>query len=127
MTDYCLVSIIDDDVSVREALPDLVRELGYAAEAFASAEEFLSSASMCRTDCLLLDISMPGMSGPDLHSELALQGRNIPIIYITGCRDTTAPACMRKHGAVDCLYKPFSDGALIRALSAALQASHSIN
>lgn len=127
MVEHSLVSIVDDDVSVRESLPDLLREFGYAVEAFSSAEEFLASSSMGRTDCLLLDIAMPGMSGPDLHSELALRGRHIPVIYITGAGDTTAYARKLKHGAVDCLHKPFSDGALLRALNAAFQAGQAIN
>jgi len=116
-----LVSVVDDDVSVRESLPDLLRELGYAAVAFSSAEEFLASDSIGQTECLLLDIAMPGISGPDLHSELTLQGRNIPVIYITGGGDQTTRACMLKRGAVECLRKPFSDEALLKALNVAFQ------
>jgi len=114
-----LVSVIDDDVSVRESLPDLLRMLGYAAEAFSSAAEFLASGSVGRADCLLLDIAMPGMSGPDLQKKLTLKGHDIPVIYITGCEDATTRARMLKDGAVECLHKPFSDGALLRALNAA--------
>jgi len=114
---HSLVSVIDDDVSVRESLPDLLRMLGYDAEAFASADEFLASGSVGQTDCLLLDIAMPGMSGPDLQSELTLKGQDIPIIYITGCGDTTTRVRMLKNGAAECLYKPFSDGALVKALN----------
>ena len=105
MLGHSLVSVVDDDVSVRESLPDLLRELGYAAAAFSSAEEVLASDCIGQTECLLLDIAMPGISGPDLHSELTLQGRNIPVIYITGGGDQTTRACMLKRGAVECLRK----------------------
>ena len=121
MLGHSLVSVVDDDVSVRESLPDLLRELGYAAAAFSSAEEFLASDSIGQTECLLLDIAMPGISGPDLHSKLTLQGRNIPVIYITGGGDQTTRARMLKRGAVECLRKPFSDEALLKALNVAFQ------
>ena len=127
MLGHSLVSVVDDDVSVRESLPDLLRELGYAAAAFSSAEEFLASDSIGQTECLLLDIAMPGISGPDLHSELTLQGRNIPVIYITGGEDPTTRARMLKRGAVECLRKPFSDVALLKALNVAFQESRTIN
>jgi len=118
MTKNSLVSVIDDDVSVRESLPDLLRMLGYAAEAFASAGEFLASGAIRQTDCLLLDIAMPDVSGPDLQSELAHKGEDIPIIFITGCEDEATRARVLKDGAVECLYKPFSDRALVTALNA---------
>ena len=127
MLGHSLVSVVDDDVSVRESLPDLLRELGYAAVAFSSAEEFLASDSIGQTECLLLDITMPGISGPELHSELTLQGRNIPVIYITGGGDSTTRARMLKRGAVECLRKPFSDEALLKALSVAFQGSRTVN
>ena len=127
MLRHSLVSVVDDDVSVRESLPDLLRELGYAAAAFSSAEEFLASDCIGQTECLLLDIAMPGISGPDLHIELTLQGRNIPVIYITGGGDPTTRARMLKRGAVECLLKPFSDEALLKALNVAFQRSRTIN
>ena len=122
-----LVSVIDDDVSVRESLPDLLRMLGYAAEAFSSADEFLASGSVGRTDCLLLDIAMPIMSGPDLQKKLTLKGHDIPIIYITACEDATTRARVLKSGAVECLHKPFSDGALLSALHAAFNRTRGRN
>jgi FixJ family two-component response regulator len=125
MVGNSLVSVIDDDVSVREALPDLLRELGYTVEAFASAEAFLASETKNYTDCLLLDIAMPGMSGPDLRGVLARQGRSIPIIYITG--DVPARAATVEDGVVECLYKPFSDSALMRALNAAIDGNRTVN
>ena len=118
-----LVSVVDDDESVRESLPDLLREFGFAVRAFSSAEEFLSSDCVGQTRCLLLDIAMPGMTGPDLQRELTLRGQEIPIVFITAHRDETVRPRLLEDGAVECLYKPFSDTALLRALNAALRVS----
>jgi FixJ family two-component response regulator len=118
-----LVSVVDDDESVRESLPDLLREFGFAAEAFSSAEEFLASASVRQTRCLLLDIAMPGMTGPDLQQELKHRGKQIPIIFITGHGDKTIRPRVLEQGAVECLFKPFSETALLNALKAAFQMS----
>ena len=87
-----LLSVVDDDESVRESLPDLLREFGFAARAFSSAEEFLSSGCVDETSCLILDIAMPGMTGPELHQELKRRGQEIPVIFITGQRDETIRA-----------------------------------
>jgi FixJ family two-component response regulator len=118
-----LVSVIDDDESVRESLPDLLREFGFAAQAFSSAEAFLASEHLGQTSCLVLDVGMPGMSGPDLQRELARRGQRIPIVFITARKDETVRARVLAEGAVDCLFKPFSDTALLDALNAALRAS----
>jgi len=115
-----LVSVVDDDESVRESLPDLLREFGFAVEAFSSAEAFLGSACVDSTRCLILDIAMPGMSGPDLQRELTLRGYGIPIIFITAHGDAADRPRLIRQGAVDCLLKPFSEAALLKALSAAL-------
>jgi FixJ family two-component response regulator len=115
-----LVSVVDDDESVRESLPDLLREFGFAVEAFASAEAFLASGHLGTTRCLILDIAMPGMSGPDLQLELIRRGHPIPIIFITAHGDAAERPRQIRQGAVDCLFKPFSEAALLRALSAAL-------
>jgi FixJ family two-component response regulator len=115
-----LVSVVDDDESVRESLPDLLREFGFAVEAFASAEEFLASDRVHETCCLILDIAMPGMSGPELQRELALQRRQIPIIFITAHGDQMTRPRLIAQGAIDCLLKPFSDTALRTALDTAL-------
>ncbi|HEY4922543.1 MAG TPA: response regulator [Xanthobacteraceae bacterium] len=115
-----LVSIVDDDESVRESLPDLLTELGFAVEAFASAEAFLASDCIGRTSCLLLDIAMPGMKGPDLQRELTLRRQAIPIVYITACRGDAVRPQLLENGAVQCLFKPFSDTALREALDSAL-------
>ncbi len=117
-----LVSIVDDDESARESLPDLIREFGYAAQAFSSAEAFLASEYVDQTKCLILDISMPGgMSGPDLQRELARRGQKIPIVFMTAHGDESIRPRLLEQGAVECLYKPFSDTALLHALQAALR------
>ena len=116
-----LVSVVDDDESVRESLPDLLKELGYAARTFASAEEFLVSSYVGQTSCLILDVAMPGMSGPDLERELKRQGYAIPIIFITAVGDERMRPRLLQEGAVDCLFKPFGDIALNEALSSALR------
>ena len=115
-----LVSVVDDDESVRELLPDLLTEFGLAVRAFSSAEEFLNSKSLARTRCLILDIAMPGMSGPDLQRELKRRRLGIPIVYITADADESVRPRMLEQGAVDCLFKPFSDSDLRKALEVAL-------
>lgn len=114
--------VVDDDESVRESLPDLLREFGFAARAFSSANEFLSSGCVDETSCLILDIAMPGMSGPELQQELKHRGQDIPIIFITGQRDETTRARMLKQGAAGFLFKPFSDADLLVAIKTALPA-----
>jgi FixJ family two-component response regulator len=116
-----LVSIVDDDVSVRESLPDLLRQFGFAAEAFSSAEEFLASDVIDETSCLLLDIAMPGMSGADLQRELTHRQQNIPIVFITAHGDRIDRPRLLARGVVECLFKPFSEAALLDALNAALR------
>ena len=113
--------MVDDDESVRESLPDLVREFGYSAQAFSSAEAFLASDYVDQTRCLILDFSMPaGMSGPDLQRELSRRRREIPIIFITASTDKTVRPRLLEQGAVECLFKPFSDTALLEAVNSAL-------
>ncbi|HYG06396.1 MAG TPA: response regulator [Stenotrophomonas sp.] len=123
MAQPLLVSVIDDDESVREALPDLLREFGFAVAAFSSAEAFLVSPELEQVRCLLLDIAMPGMSGPELLRELRRQGRQIPVIFITAHGEAADRPRLLQQGAVDCLFKPFSEADLIRALNAALPVS----
>ncbi|PYP61608.1 MAG: two-component system response regulator [Gemmatimonadetes bacterium] len=118
-----LVSVVDDDESVRESLPDLLREFGFTVETFASAEEFLASESVAQTRCLLLDIAMPGMSGPALQVELARQRRSIPIVFITANADENLRPQLLESGAVDCLFKPFTESALLAAVTLALRAA----
>jgi FixJ family two-component response regulator len=116
-----LVSVVDDDESIRESLPDLLKEFGYAARTFSSAEEFLGSDCVDKTRCLMLDIGMPGMTGPDLQRELKLRGQPIPIVFITALRDEAIRKRLLEEGAVECLFKPFSDTDLLEALNAALR------
>ena len=118
-----LLSVVDDDESIRESLPGLIKEFGFAARAISSAEEFLSSGAVDETSCLILDIAMPGMSGPELHQELKRRGEAVPVIFITGQKDERIRARAFEQGAVGFLLKPFSDAALLAAIKAALQAS----
>ena len=120
-TQRSLVSVVDDDESVRESLPHLLRKFGFAAEAFASAEEFLASEFVGQTKCLILDIAMPGMSGPALQVELSRRHRPIPIVFITAHGDDTVRPRVLQAGAVECLLKPFSATALRSAVDAALR------
>jgi FixJ family two-component response regulator len=113
--------VVDDDRSIRESLPQLLKAYGYAVHAFTSAEEFLASDCVDQTDCLILDITMPGMSGPELQAKLAHR-RRIPIIFITATVDNAIRLRVLAAGAIDCLYKPFSEDALLKALDAALGA-----
>ena len=115
-----LVSVVDDDESVRESLPDLIQEFGFAVETFASAEEFLTSGRISDTHCLVLDVAMPGMSGPDLQRELVRRRHKVPIVFITAHADKSDIPRIMGQGAVACLLKPFSDTALREALNAAL-------
>jgi FixJ family two-component response regulator len=123
MTSRSLVSVVDDDESVRESLPDLLTELGFAVRAFSSAEEFLASDAVASTRCLILDIAMPGMSGPDLQRELTRRGQRIPIVFITAHGDESVRPRLIEQGAVDCLFKPFSETALQEAVDAAFRVS----
>jgi FixJ family two-component response regulator len=116
-----LVSVVDDDESVRESLPDLIRQFGFAAQAFSSAEAFLASDVVTETSCLLLDIAMPGMSGPELQQELIRRRREIPTVFITAQGDEAVRSRLLARGAVECLFKPFSATALLDALHAALR------
>ena len=111
-----LVSVVDDDESVRESLPDLLNEFGYSARTFSSALQFLASDALDLTRCLLLDIAMPGMTGLELQSELKRRDKRIPIIFITATRDDAVRARVVELGAAACLMKPFSDTALLGAL-----------
>jgi FixJ family two-component response regulator len=118
-----LLSVVDDDESIRESLPDLIKEFGFSARAFSSAEEFLSSGAVAETGCLILDIAMPGMSGPELYEELKRRGEKIPVIFITGQKDERVRARAFEQGAAGFLLKPFSEVALLAAIKTALQTS----
>jgi len=115
--------VVDDDESVRESLPDLLNEFGFEAQAFSSAQDFLESESIAETRCLVLDVAMPGMTGPDLQRELKNRDQSIPIVFITGQRDEAIRPRLIAQGAVDCLFKPFEPTDLLQALNTALRAS----
>jgi FixJ family two-component response regulator len=115
-----IVAVVDDDESIRDSLPDLLRQFGLAARAFASAQEFLAYDYIADTRCLILDITMPGTSGPDLQRELIRRGYAIPTIFITARSTDSIPPDLFQEGAVTCLFKPFSGADLRAALNAAL-------
>jgi FixJ family two-component response regulator len=122
MVKPALVSVVDDDESVRESLPDLIKEFGYSVQTFSSAEAFLASDYVGQTQCLLLDVAMPpGMSGPDLQQELIRRRQRIPIVFITANGDKAIRERLLEQGAAACLFKPFSDTALLKALQDALE------
>jgi FixJ family two-component response regulator len=120
-----LVSVVDDDESVRESLPDLLQQFGFATVAFPSAEAFLASDAVSETNCLLLDIAMPGMSGPDLQQELTRRRQKIPIVFITAHGDSADRPRLLARGAVECLFKPFSEADLLDAVRSALRSNPS--
>jgi FixJ family two-component response regulator len=117
-----VISIIDDDPSVREATKSLVRSLGYSAEVFSSAEEYLESDRMRNSSCLITDLHMPGMSGADLQDHLIAEGLRIPIIFVTAYFEEGVRARVMDAGAYGFLRKPFADENLIECLDKALGA-----
>jgi FixJ family two-component response regulator len=120
MNPLLLVSIVDDDESIRESLPDLLKMFGLASQTFSSAEEFLAKDGISRSKCLILDLAMPGMSGAELQNELNRREIKVPIIFITGHRDETLRSRLIEQGAIACLIKPFSEAAMLDALNSAL-------
>jgi FixJ family two-component response regulator len=115
-----LVSVVDDDESIREALPDLLKEFGFSAMTFVSGEAYLGSKYVKKTKCLILDVAMPGMSGPDVQKALAERGMKTPIIFITARAESLDAEA--RNGAVACLLKPFNDTELLEALKKAFKA-----
>ncbi len=115
-----LVSIVDDDLSVRRALGRLVQAEGYAVATFASAREFLDSTALALAACLVLDISMEGMSGFDLQARLAADRPSLPIIFITALDDATTRERFRRSGVAELLRKPFDEHVLFHAITRAL-------
>ena len=116
-----LVCIVDDDASIADSTRYLVGAFGFRAEAFSSAQEFLSSSLVEETRCLILDVRMPGMDGLELQRYLAKAAQRIPIVFITAHRDEAIRTRVLEEGAVECLFKPFSDTAVLEALNTALQ------
>jgi FixJ family two-component response regulator len=123
MSERSLVCLVDDDESVRESLPDFLNAFGFDVRPFSSAKAFLASDCLGQCDCLILDIAMPEMSGPDLQAELKRLGRESPIIFITAHINEKIRLQALDQGAVAYLYKPFSQAALLEALAAATQPS----
>jgi FixJ family two-component response regulator len=121
MTSLPLVAVVDDDESVRESLPALLEALGFSTQACSTAAEFLASEALERTNCLVLDVAMPGMSGPELQEELTRRGYAIPIVFITAHIDELMRQRLLERGAVACLYKPCSVDDLLQAVRAALE------
>jgi len=123
MSENPLIAVVDDDASMRGALRNLLRSVGFRAAAFASAEEFLQASQIQDTACAIVDVRMPGMSGLELQQHLATIQCPVPLIFITAHGDAEARARALRAGAVDFLYKPFSEEVLLRAIQSALQAS----
>ena len=115
-----LISIVDDDDSLRNSLNNLIRSVGFRSQGFSSAEAFLNSSELHDTACLILDVRMPGMSGLDLQRQLVAANSPIPIVFITSHGDDDARARALAAGAVDFLYKPFREEALLKAIESAL-------
>ena len=120
MKERLLISVVDDDQSIRESLPELLNELGFAARTFSSAEEFLLSDAASRSSCVLLDVGMPVMTGPELFRELRRRNVKIPVVFITARRDEAARSQLLNDGAVECLFKPFDETAMLQALNKAI-------
>jgi FixJ family two-component response regulator len=120
MRSTSLISIVDDDESIREATKGLVRSLGYQAATFASAEEFLQSDNLGNTDCLIADVQMPGLSGIDLQHSLIARGVQMPTIFITAFPEEGTRTQAMTAGAVGYLGKPFSEESLLKCLDSAL-------
>jgi len=115
------ISLVDDNEAVRESIPDLLRQCGFDVQPFSSAEAFLASDALASTACLILDVGLPGMSGPDLQDELSRRGVKIPIVFITAQGDQSLRPRLVARGAVACLFKPFTETALLDAIHAALR------
>ena len=116
-----LISVVDDDQSVRESLPELLKEMGFDTRTFSSASDFLASDAALHSNCLLLDVAMPVMSGPELFQTLRLRNLNIPVVFITARKDDILRTRLLHDGAVECLFKPFGDADLLQALSKAIE------
>jgi len=118
-----LIAIVDDDLLVRRSLERLMKSVGLRAKAFASAEDFLHSGHVHDTTCLILDVRLPGMDGLELQRQLAATQSRLPIIFVTAYGDEQVQAQARQAGAVDFLFKPFSEEALLNAVHLAIEAT----
>ena len=120
MSERRLVAVVDDSPSVRESLPDLLEQVGLTVRTFDSAEAFLESSVVDTVQCLVLDVGLPGMSGPELQQELRRRDTTLPIVFITAQGDPSLKPRLLAAGAAACLFKPFSDTALIEAVEVAI-------
>lgn len=118
-----LVAVVDDDQSIREALENLISSIGYEVRLFASAEDFLDSDATVITDCAVLDMRLPGISGVELQRRLVADGKSIPSIIITAQADERAQAEAAAAGAIAFLRKPFKEEVLLEAIDSALSGS----
>ena len=122
MSNSPLISVVDDDDSVRESLRRLIRSVGFAVQAFSSAEQFLNSDQLRQTRCLILDVKLPGMDGLELQRQLISNRYEIPVIFITAHGDEAARIRALRNGALEYLFKPFSEEALLDAIHMSLSA-----
>jgi len=122
MSNSPLISVVDDDDSVRESLRRLIRSVGLAVQVFPSAEQFLNSGQLRQTQCLILDVRLPGMTGLQLQRQLSANHREVPVIFITAHDDNAARIRALKDGAIEYLFKPFSEEALLNAIHMSLTA-----
>jgi FixJ family two-component response regulator len=120
MSPASLIAVVDDDASIRQSLHGLLQSIGFAVETFASAQAYLDSGHLTSTDCLILDVRMPGMRGPDLQRELARRGLDVPIVFITAHGDEDIRPRVLSEGAIACLLKPFTEEALLKAIRTAI-------
>jgi FixJ family two-component response regulator len=116
-----LIAVVDDDISVRESVESLLKSVGFQVNTYSSAEEFLGSPKLNAADCLVLDVRLDGMSGPDLQRELKTGGHSIPIVFVTAHETEALRERMLADGAIDCLLKPFNDDTLLDAVEVALR------
>jgi FixJ family two-component response regulator len=123
MASIPLISIVDDDDALRSSLENLIRSFGWRAQGFSSAEAFLRSNQVHETDCLILDVRMPGVSGLELQRQMAVANSHLPIIFITSHQDDDRRTQALEAGAVAFLYKPFYEGELLNAIDTALKDS----
>lgn len=121
MNDRARIAVVDDDESVRESLPDLLQSFGYDVTSFPSAEVFLAEAAIGTIDCLILDVAMPGLSGPELQQELIRRGHHIPVVFITAHSLERLWPDLLSQGAVARVLKPFSEDAILDAVRTALR------
>jgi FixJ family two-component response regulator len=116
-----LIAVVDDDISVRESVESLLKSVGFLVNTYSSAEEVMDSPRLEVADCLILDVRLDGMSGPDLQRELRTAGNSIPIVFVTAHETDALRERMMADGAIDCLLKPFTDDTLLDAVATALR------